>query len=230
MLQRNTPTQRASGLTFRNPHGVEGILTRTVRNAGEYTLTPDNSDMHAAVVDAAAHRELIPTRREILKFILAKPGDRSQTVQALLEIDSVEGLRQMLGTAKRTPPKEKNSADARVEAAAPDIAGLLGGATTTQADLITAANNRRRLLNLSELTEANLTSGPEWVALDVGVNRDTSGPDGDGTVPTAQELAAAAALATTRVGELVVELGAAVRKLGDVGAAQTALARSAASG
>lgn len=225
VLQRNNPDAARVTLTFRIPDGGEGTLTRTVRRAGEYTLTPDTPEMHTAVADAAAHRELILTRREILKFILAKPGDRSQTVQALLKLDSLETLRQNLGTAKRSLTKEKNNADARVKAALPDLASLLGGTTTTRGDVTRAANNRRRLLNLPELTDANLTSGPQWVALDDGVNRDTSGPDRAGAVRTAQELAAAAASATTRVGELVMELGAAVRELGDVDAAQTALAR-----
>lgn len=225
VLQRNNPDAARVALTFRTPEGVEGTLTRTVRRASEYSLTPDTPEMHAAVVDAAAHRELILTRREILKFILAKPGDRSQTVQALLKLDNLERLRQTLGTAKRALTKEKNSAEASLKAAVPDLASLLGGATTTEGDVIAAVNNRRRLLHLPELTEANLRSGPEWVALDDGVSRNTSGPDRAGAVRAAQELVAAAASTTTRVGELIVELGAAVRELGDVAAAHTALAQ-----
>ena len=135
-------------------------MTRTVRRPGEYILEPDSADLRQAVAEAGEHTELILTRREILKFILAKPGARSQTVQALLKLDSLESARQNLGTAKRQLTRDKKSADERVATTLPDLAGLLGGGTITTTALVDAVNQRRRLLGLAELTEANLSSGP----------------------------------------------------------------------
>jgi recombinational DNA repair ATPase RecF len=225
VLQRDNPDRARVTLTFETDTGEQGTLTRTVRRPGEYLLEPDTPAMHAAVAAAAEHTELILTRREILKFILAKPGDRSQTVQALLKLDSLEALRQSLGTVKRQLAKERSAAEAAAKAALPDVAGLLGATTATRAEVTAAANNRRRLLNLPELAEKNLIAGPDWIALDDGVNRDTKGSDRAGAVRAAEELTATTSGVTTRTGELVAELTTAFRELGDITAAQHALAQ-----
>lgn len=225
VLQRSNPDAARVSLRFRTQDGTEATLARTVRRPNEYQLTPDTEELRAAVAEAGEHTELILTRRDILKFILAKPGERSQAVQALLKLDSLESLRQTLRTAKTQLTKEKNTADGRVAAAAPDLAALLGGTTTTLADVTAAANKRRQLLNLPLLTEANLRSGPDWIALDDGVSRETSGIDRAGAVRTASELQSTATSITARTGEHVDALTAAVAELGDLTAAQHALAQ-----
>lgn len=226
VLQRDNPAAASVTLTFQTSDGLQGKLTRTVRDRESYTLEPNTPELETAIAEAAEHTELILTRRDILKFILAQPGDRSKAVQALLKLDSLEGIRAALRTTKTQLTKEKNTADERVAAAGPELAALLGGTTTTAGELLAAANIRRRLLRIPELAESNLASGPDWVPLDDGVSRDAGGgPDRAGAVRVAQELAATSTAVGVRVEELAGELDTALRELGDVTAAQTALAR-----
>ena len=46
------------------------------------SVVPDRQEVRAALVEMEAHPEFVLSRREIIKFILAEPRERSELVQA----------------------------------------------------------------------------------------------------------------------------------------------------
>jgi recombinational DNA repair ATPase RecF len=77
-------------------NGQQATLERCVKTAAKFTLTPDTPEMHAAVEQAQRHPELILSRREIIKYIVAEAGKRAQEVQALLKLDRLDEVRRLL--------------------------------------------------------------------------------------------------------------------------------------
>ena len=75
-------------------------IHRSVKNPKKVEITPDNAAVKRIVVELEAHPEFALSRREIVKYIITPPGQRSVDVQTLLRLDHIEGLRKS--------PRQKN--------------------------------------------------------------------------------------------------------------------------
>lgn len=97
--QRNAPDHARVILQAYVPSLKKAItLERRVSNPNVSIVTPDEPDARHVVAELAAHPEFALTRREIIKYVLAAPGERSKEVQALLRLEGVERVRQSLQT------------------------------------------------------------------------------------------------------------------------------------
>lgn len=132
--------------------GAKATLSRTVRTASTFALSPDTPEMRALVERVAAHPELILTRREILKFVLAEPGKRSDEVQALLKLDRLGTLRKTLKTTHGQLAAKKATADAAAASAARELASHLGRDQVLMNEFMDAVNQRREALGALALT------------------------------------------------------------------------------
>jgi recombinational DNA repair ATPase RecF len=149
---RDKASEARVELTFTDTtSGTIGTLSRTVRTAKTFTLTPDTPALRAAVAVAAAHPELILTRRDVLKFVLAEPGKRSDEVQALLKLERLGTLRKTLKTASGQLTSQKAHADAEATGAARDLAMHTGRDQVLVNELLEAVNQRRTLLGAAPL-------------------------------------------------------------------------------
>ena len=54
------------------------VLTRNVRAAKNFRLEPDDPEIRAVIEEVAQHPELSLSRREIIKYIIVEPGQRSK--------------------------------------------------------------------------------------------------------------------------------------------------------
>jgi DNA repair exonuclease SbcCD ATPase subunit len=98
--RRDDPGAAKVALTFRDPaSGKTGTIERTVKNPGSFKLTPETPALRAVLDRVERHPELTPSRREIIKFILAEAGKRAVEVQALLQLDTLDAQRKALRTA-----------------------------------------------------------------------------------------------------------------------------------
>lgn len=133
--------------------GAVATITRSVENPGTYTLNPDTPVMREALLEAMEHPELTLSRRELIKYIVAKPGDRATQVQALLGLERVEALRRMLKSASSKASAEAREGDTEQSLAEQSFQQHLGLGTLLSGEVLREINNRRKTLGLTELTE-----------------------------------------------------------------------------
>ena len=128
-------------------------IERRVDAAGNPTITPADAKTVALVSQLAMHPEFALSRREIVKYILTPAGQRSKDVQALLRLDQIEKARQALQKLSNDTKKEAQLATSEDERAKADFLKHLGLAALTKAELLAAVNERRKILQLSPITE-----------------------------------------------------------------------------
>ncbi|MBL8030824.1 MAG: AAA family ATPase [Candidatus Doudnabacteria bacterium] len=155
----NDPEAARVSLTFIDTvSGQEGTITRTVKNAADFSLTPDTPELRSALEVALAHPEITLSRRELIKFILAESGKRSKEVQALLQLDKIETNRATLLTAKNKVIADKKSASANVATTKLSVEMHLEIPEANAENVKVAVNKSRVILGLDELEEIKLST------------------------------------------------------------------------
>jgi hypothetical protein len=162
--RRDDPAAAIVDLTVRDTStGKSAVLTRSVKTAKSFSLTPDDPDVRAAVESAQAHPELTLSRRDVIKYILAEPGARAQAVQALLKLDDLEKVRGLLRSAKTKTASAKTAAETAVQTATEAVQRHFDLSTLLISELTQAVNARRTTLNLPAIdvvaTDSQLASG-----------------------------------------------------------------------
>ncbi len=147
--RRDDPGAAKVSLTVRDTaSGKSAVLTRSVKTARIYTLSPDIPEVRAAVDWAQQHPELTLSRREVIKYIITEPGARAQAVQALLKLDRLEGIRGALRTAQSKTTTAEKSALAAVNAAEQAVRRHLDLPSLLTSEVTSEINKRRVVLGL----------------------------------------------------------------------------------
>ncbi len=187
---RNKPEQASVELevSFPTLAGRKATILRTVKAAGSPKVTPSDPDILAALQAVSLHPEFVLSRRELIRYVISKPGDRAKEVQALLRLEDVEKLRGVLlkihnATSKAVDPLERVAADARTA-----LLTALQISDFTKTAVLQAVNPHRVTLGLAPLTDLAATT-----ALDDGM-QSASGVLAAQSVPKAQAKADIAAL------------------------------------
>jgi recombinational DNA repair ATPase RecF len=168
--RRDDPAAAVVALTIRDSaSGKEAVLQRSVKNAKDFTLSPELPEVRTAVELARAHPELTLSRRDITKFIVVEAGKRAQEVQALLKLDRLAAIRQTLRTVQTKATTAANNAEAQLTTAQDSLRRHLDIPSLGASDVLAVVNSRRRLLGLAELAS---TKTP----LDEGVARRSASP------------------------------------------------------
>lgn len=137
-------------LTF-TESGVNVTLTRNMKSPKTYSVSPDNETVRAALDEVANHPELVLSRREIIKFIIARPGDRSELVQSLLRLDGIDETRKLFKSAENKLGTDSDSADADVLKKTGDLTRHLEIDSATKPLIVDAVNAKRKVLGLPEI-------------------------------------------------------------------------------
>ena len=69
------------------------IIVRNLKDPKVIQITPADEEIAAAIMHVELHPEIVLSRRELIRYVLATPGDRAKEVQALLRLDQVEQVR-----------------------------------------------------------------------------------------------------------------------------------------
>jgi hypothetical protein len=151
---RNKPENAYVSLTLHIPLlKKDATILRTVKDAKNPKLTPDDPDIRAVIEKVALHPEFTLSRRELIRYVLAEPGKRAKEVQELLRLDEVEVLRSLFQKIANASDRDvKLLKAAKVEASA----ALLRALNLTKASsalILNAANEKRAVLSLPALTE-----------------------------------------------------------------------------
>lgn len=155
---RNKPEQAYVSMTVHIPSlKKDATIFRSVKDAKNPSLTPNDPDVRAVFAKVALHPEFALSRRELIRYVLAEPGKRAKEVQELLRLDEVETLRslfQKIGNASDRDVKVlKNARDE----AATALQRALNLTNLTAVAILTSANEKRAALSLPSLLalEAN---------------------------------------------------------------------------
>src|SRR5690606_17784492 len=71
----------------------DATITRSVHDAKRPKILPDDEDIKTVLSKVALHPEFVLSRRELIKYVLTEPSNRSKEVQALLRLDEVDTIR-----------------------------------------------------------------------------------------------------------------------------------------
>lgn len=156
---KDDPDAARVSLTFKDTaSGQTGTITRTVKDAGEYSLSPDTPELRSALDTALAHPEITLSRRELIKFILAESGKRSKEVQALLQLDKIETNRRTLRSVLTKVESDKKNAATNVATAKQSVEIHLEVDQANAENVKNAINKSRKILGLDELAAVNLST------------------------------------------------------------------------
>jgi hypothetical protein len=143
--------------------GKKASITRTVKAINNPFIEPADADVLAALEDVKLHPEFVLSRRELIRYIIAEPGDRADEVQALLRLSDVEKLRGVLNKINNACIKDLAPAERAQREAVPPLLAALGIDQLSKAAVLGAVNPRRAVLSLAPLQDltasTNLAEG-----------------------------------------------------------------------
>ena len=145
-------------------------IERRIHAPKEVVLTPNDSDAQAVLAKLGNHPEFALSRREILKYILTEPSERSKAVQALLKLDEVDRVRASFQSISNSCKSETKKQDLETQRAKGRLLEALGIEELKTDLILESVNERRKTLNLIPLVDMNKdTSLKDGLASGAGV-------------------------------------------------------------
>lgn len=128
-------------------------LKRSVKNPQKVDVTPDNPQIRAVVDELQTHPEFALSRREIAKYIITPPGDRSKDVQTLLRLDRLEKMRTSITSFNNSCDRQAKQDENSRATAETDLRTCLTIAKLERALVLARTNEKRKILGLADLAE-----------------------------------------------------------------------------
>lgn len=133
--------------------GKTVTIKRSVKAPQQLDVTPDGPKIRAVIDDVQTHPEFALSRREIVKYIITPPGQRSKDVQTLLRLDHLERLRKSFTTFRnRCKTQAQQNEHTRVTSEI-DLRNALAISQLNRALVLEKVNEKRELLGLQALSE-----------------------------------------------------------------------------
>jgi hypothetical protein len=152
--RRDDPEAAEVSMTLFVPDtGKTVVLTRNVKTAKGFTLTPPDPTVKAVLEEVSEHPELTLSRREIIKYILVEAGERSKEIQALLKLDDVGNIRTVLQAAKNKLTSAHAAAQKDLANAEDALRRHLDVKNLSSEDIVAAVNPHRKILGLAEIVD-----------------------------------------------------------------------------
>lgn len=128
-------------------------IHRSVKNPKKVQVKPDDAAVKDIVAELETHPEFALSRREIVKYIITPPGQRSVDVQTLLRLDHIERVRKSFTTLGNKSRGEADEAERNRVKAEADLKTGLKIAKLDRALVLETVNEKRQILGLPVLTE-----------------------------------------------------------------------------
>lgn len=133
--------------------GKEVTITRSVKNSRAVTIEPTNPKIQSIIEELQSHPEFALSRREIAKYIVTPPSQRSVDVQTLLRLDHIGDLRKALLSYSNKCKREADEAERARDRAETELKIALNISTLDRIQVLEKANEQRNALGLPALTE-----------------------------------------------------------------------------
>ena len=211
--RRNDPDKARVTVKVTIPSlGKSVTIERSLKTPAAAHVTPSDPAVLEALRQVKAHPEIVLSRRELIRYVLATPGKRAEEVQALLHLDQVEQVRVGLQKIANNCEKQLLPLGTAATQARDHLLRALEMSELTTETTLAAANAQRVILGLPALAELT-----ETTSLKDGMA--TPGPAQPERIPKAQALADIRAArevfveitsvpTTTRVAEVTADLTA----------------------
>ncbi|RHZ91578.1 chromosome segregation protein SMC [Cereibacter sphaeroides] len=128
-------------------------IRRTVKSASAPEIMPADKGVIAAFESVNLHPEFVLSRRELIRYVLSEPGQRSKEVQSLLRLDDIEKLRGVLQKIANACGKDLPALARAEKDAITNLLVALDTAQLSKKSVLDAVNPRRELLGLPPLTD-----------------------------------------------------------------------------
>lgn len=132
-------------------------IERNVKNFKNPTIVPREPDVLRVLRTISEHPEFVLSRREIIKYVLATPGDRAEEVQSLLQLDNVEKVRKNLQTIYNACEREFKSIEIQARGARDNLMRAMGLTLLNKDQMLSRANEHRLVLGLPALEDISKT-------------------------------------------------------------------------
>lgn len=187
-------------------------IERNLKTPTLLKVTPSDPAVLEVIRQVGAHPEIVLSRRELIRYVLATPGKRAEEVQALLHLDQVEQVRLGLQTIANRCEKQLVTLETAVTQDCDHLLHALGVSEFAKGKVLIATNAKRTILGLPALVDLT-----ETTSLKDGMA--TPGPAQPQRIPKVQALAdiqaarealaeIASAHTKTRVDEVTADLTA----------------------
>lgn len=133
--------------------GKEVTITRSVKNPRAGTIEPADSNIQTIIEELQSHPELALSRREIAKYIVTPPAQRSTDVQTLLRLDHIGDLRKALVSYANRCKREADEAQRVRARAESELKTALDVPALDPEKVLEKANAKRSVLGLPAHTE-----------------------------------------------------------------------------
>ncbi|MBN1354547.1 MAG: AAA family ATPase [Candidatus Omnitrophica bacterium] len=136
----------------------EVTIERTLKKPTNAFVTPNEPAIIAILQKVESHPEIMLSRRELIRYVLATPGKRAEEVQALLHLEQIEKVRTGLQKIANSCEKQLIPTNAIVSSTRANLLRALGISDLTKENVLAVVNKQRLVLGLPELSELNKTT------------------------------------------------------------------------
>jgi len=151
---RGNPEKAEVTITAMVPSlGKEVTITRSVKNPRAVTIEPADPKIQTIIEELQSHPEFALSRREIAKYIVTPPAQRSTDVQTLLRLDHIGHLRKALVSYANRRKREAGEAERARARAKSELKAALDVPALDREKVLEKANTKRSVLGLPALTE-----------------------------------------------------------------------------
>jgi len=131
-------------------------ISRCMAKPGILTCDQSTEALLEPITALARRGQHVLTRREILKYVTARPGERAQQIQELLDISEIEDIRKSLVKARNSLNKETQAANRYLKSAEGAVNATLGLDAFDQDSVLRGINENRNLLGGEPLLEVSV--------------------------------------------------------------------------
>ena len=151
VIRRNDPSKARVTVKVTIPVlGRTVTIERSIKNPTRPIVTPSDPAVLDVLRQVEAHPEIVLSRRELIRYVLAAPGKRAEEVQALLHLDQVEKVRGCLQKIANSCDRQLEPLNVAVVRARENLRAL-GISEPTTDKVLAAANIQRTILGLPSI-------------------------------------------------------------------------------
>jgi len=133
-------------------------VERSLKTPGVAQVMPSDPEVLDALRQVKAHPEIVLSRRELIRYVLAAPGKRADEVRALLHLDQVEQVRRGLQKIANDCEKKLVPLDREVTEAREKLLRAIDLSELTKEKVLVVVNAQRVILGLSAFTDLTETT------------------------------------------------------------------------
>lgn len=132
--------------------GKDVTISRSVEDSRSVSIAPTDADIESIIGELQSHPEFALSRREIAKYIVTPPAQRSTDVQNLLRLDYIGGLRKAFVSYANKRKRDAEEAERARRGAEGELKTPLGLTELDPKKVLEKANEQRSVLGLPDLT------------------------------------------------------------------------------